>query len=155
MEQPVRQYDRSEAAPAAPAPARTLVIDLEGALLRSELLMEALFSAPARMLARFGAGGRAGMAALTDILARAELDYAHLPYDADVLNQALVARARGEKIFLVAGRFADHAAGIAAHLGFDGVVTPADLASGDHLPFDRAAIERIEPRSSGRASLKT
>ena len=106
--------------------------------------MEALFSAPARMLARFGAGGRAGMAALTDILARAELDYAHLPYDADVLNQALVARARGEKIFLVAGRFANHAAGIAAHLGFDGVVTPADLAAGDHLPFDRASIERIE-----------
>ncbi len=61
MEQPVRQYDRSEAAPqATSAPARTLVIDLEGALLRSELLMEALFSAPARMLARFGAGGRAG-----------------------------------------------------------------------------------------------
>lgn len=156
MEQPVRQYDRSEAAPQAmSAPVRTLVIDLEGALLRSELLMEALFSAPARMLARFGAGGRAGMAALTDILARAELDYAQLPYDADVLNQALAARARGARIYLAAGRFADHAAGIAAHLGFDGVVAPADLAAGDHLPFDRAAIERIEHRSRGRASLKT
>ncbi len=84
------------------------------------------------MLARFGAGGRPGMAALTDILARAKIDYAHLPYDPDVLNQALAARARGEKIYLVAGRFADHAAAIAAHLGFDGVVAPADLAAGDH-----------------------
>jgi len=148
MEQPVWQYDRSEAAPqAAPAPARTLVIDLEGALLRSELLMEALFSRPGRMLARFGAGGRPGMAALTDILAQAEIDYAHLPYDSDVLNQALAARARGEKIFLVAGRFADHAAGIAAHLGFDGVVAPADLVSGA-LPFDRTSIDRISARSA-------
>ncbi|HEV2158683.1 UbiA family prenyltransferase [Bradyrhizobium sp.] len=137
------------------AAARTLVIDLEGALLRSELLMEALFSRPALMLARFGAGGRPGMAALTDILAQAELDYAHLPYDSDVLNQALAARARGEKIYLVAGRFAAHAAGIAAHLGFDGVVTPADLAAGDRLPFDRASIERVESRSHRRASLKT
>jgi 4-hydroxybenzoate polyprenyltransferase len=98
------------------------------------------------MLARFGAGGRPGMAALTDILARAEIDYAHLPYDTDVLNQALAARARGEKIFLVAGRFTNHAAGIAAHLGFDGIVAPADLTAGDRLPFDRASIERIEKR---------
>ncbi|QOZ50018.1 UbiA family prenyltransferase [Bradyrhizobium sp. CCBAU 53338] len=156
MEQPAWQHDRSEAAPeSVPVPGRTLVIDLEGALLRSELLMEALFSSPARMLARFGAGGRAGMAALTDILARAELDYAHLPYDADVLNRALAARARGAKIFLVAGRFAGHAAGIAAHLGFDGVVTPAALANGVNLPFDREPIERIESRRESGAGLKT
>ncbi|MDN4987653.1 UbiA family prenyltransferase [Bradyrhizobium arachidis] len=156
MEQPAWQHDRSEAAPeSVPVPGRTLVIDLEGALLRSELLMEALFSSPARMLARFGAGGRAGMAALTDILARAELDYAHLPYDADVLNRALAARARDAKIFLVAGRFAGHAAGIAAHLGFDGVVTPAALADGVNLPFDRVSIERIESLRESGAGLKT
>ncbi|MGX1318170.1 4-hydroxybenzoate polyprenyltransferase [Bradyrhizobium sp. USDA 377] len=155
MEQPAWQYDPGVPEPSAtPAAARTLVIDLEGALLRSELLMEALFSSPGRMLARFGAGGRAGMAALTAILARARIDYAHLPYDSDVLNRALAARARGEKIYLVAGRFAAHAAGIAAHLGFDGVVTPADLAAGN-LPFDRAAIERVSARSGNRASLKT
>ncbi|KYH03639.1 hypothetical protein SE91_32160 [Bradyrhizobium sp. DOA1] len=137
------------------AAARTLVIDLEGALLRSELLMEALFSAPARMLARFGAGGEAGMAALTRILAKAEIDYAHLPYDSDVLNRALVARARGEKIYLLAGRFPDHAAAIAAHLGFDGVVTPAGLAAGEALPFDRASVERVDRRSESRVSFKT
>ncbi|WP_271620213.1 UbiA family prenyltransferase [Bradyrhizobium sp. CCBAU 51745] len=156
MEQPASQYDPSEAAPQArPAPARTLVIDLEGALLRSELLMEALFSAPARMLARFGAGGRPGMAVLTEVLARARIDYAHLPYDAEVLNRALAARARGAKIYLVAERFADQAAGISAHLGFDGVVTPADLAAGGNLPFDPAAIERIDHVNRDRASLRT
>ncbi|MBR1176703.1 UbiA family prenyltransferase [Bradyrhizobium sp. KB893862 SZCCT0404] len=156
MEQPARQYVSSVPEPSATvAAARTLVIDLEGALLRSELLMEALFSSPGRMLARFGAGGQAGMAALTEILARARIDYAHVPYDSDVLNQALAARARGEKIYLVAGRFAGHAAAIAAHLGFDGVVTPADLAAGDTLPFDRASIARIDSRSSSRAGFKT
>ncbi|OPZ00787.1 hypothetical protein A5906_21875 [Bradyrhizobium sacchari] len=155
MEQPAFQYDPAVPEPSVvPAAARTLVIDLEGALLRSELLMEALFSGPGRMLARFGAGGRAGMAALTDVLARARIDYAHLPYDPDVLNQALAARARGWQIYLVAGRFAQHAAAIAAHLGFDGVVSPADLAAGG-LPFDRAAIERIDTRNRSRASLKT
>ena len=154
MEQPARQYDSGAPVLSATA-ARTLVIDLEGALLRSELLMEALFSRPALMLARFGAGGRAGMAALTDILAQAEIDYAHLPYDAEVLHQALAARARGAKIFLVAGRFAGHAAAIAAHLGFDGVVTPADLAAGNALPFDREMIDRIDNRPSNSASLKT
>ncbi|SDG95217.1 4-hydroxybenzoate polyprenyltransferase [Bradyrhizobium sp. Rc2d] len=156
MEQPAWQHDSGAPAPSAIAAAgRTLVVDLEGALLRSELLMEALFSAPGRMLARFGAGGRAGMAALTEILARAEIDYAHLPYDSDVMNRALAARARGAKIYLVAGRFADHAAGIAAHLGFDGVVTPADLAAGNTLPFDRGAAERIDDRGGSRVSLKT
>ncbi|MBW7972945.1 UbiA family prenyltransferase [Bradyrhizobium sp. BR 10289] len=156
MEQPAWSTDSGAPAPSATvAAARTLVIDLEGALLRSQLLMEALFSRPALMLARFGAGGRAGMAALTDVLARAEIDYAHLPYDTDVLNQALAARARDAKIYLVAGRFADHAAGIAAHLGFDGVVTPVDLAAGNALPFDRAAIDRIDSRARNSAGLKT
>ncbi len=156
MEQPARQYDPGVPEPlSTAAAAQTLVIDLEDGLLRSELLMEALFSSPGRMLARFGAGGRPGIAALTDILARAEIDYAHLPYDPDVLNQALAARARGEKVYLAAGRFADHAAGIAAHLGFDGVVASADLAAGENLPFDRGVIARIAARSRGRASLKT
>lgn len=156
MEQPARPYDSGAPAPSATAAvARTLVIDLEGALLRSELLMEALFSGPGRMLARFGAGGRPAMAALMSILAQARIDYAHLPYEPDVLNRALAARARGEKIYLVAGRFAGHAAGIAAHLGFDGVITPADLAAGDALPFDRASIETIANRGDSRAGLKT
>ncbi|MBR0707565.1 UbiA family prenyltransferase [Bradyrhizobium liaoningense] len=154
MEQPAWQYVSSAPQPSAvPAAARTLVIDLEGALLRSELLMEALFSSPARLLARFGAGGRPGMAALTDVLAQAEIDYAHLPYDPDVLNQALAARARGAKVYLVAGRLPGHAAGIAAHLGFDGVVTPADLAAGE-LPFDRGTIDRIENRGGRNPGLK-
>ncbi|MFT4119737.1 UbiA family prenyltransferase [Bradyrhizobium sp.] len=150
MEQPARQYDPSVPAPSAtPAPARTLLIDLAGALLRSELACEAFFADVGRSLARLRAGGSLAPAALQDVLARADVDYAHLPYDAEVLNQALAARARGVRIYLVAGRFADHAAGIAAHLGFDGVVAPDALAEGS-APFDPAHAERVEGRNGGR-----
>ncbi|OAF08134.1 hypothetical protein AYJ54_15440 [Bradyrhizobium centrolobii] len=157
MEQPVWQYDSGTLEPSAtPALAGTLVIDLEGALLRSQLAFEAFFADVGGAFARLRAKGSLSRAALEDVLAQAEVDYAHLPYDADVLSQALAARARGEKIYLVAGRFAHHAAGIASHLGFDGVVAPAALVTGDALPFDRGSIERISDRSGSRpASPKT
>jgi 4-hydroxybenzoate polyprenyltransferase len=153
MEQPARQYDSGASTPSANAvAARTLVVDLEGGLLRSELAYEALFADVGRSFSGLRARG---MAAFGDVLAQAEIDYAHLPYDPNVLNQALAARARGEKIYLVAGRFVRHATGIAAHLGFDGVVAPADLAAGDKLPFDRASIDRIQSGGGNVASLKT
>lgn len=149
MEQPLRQqFDRFKQAPSPAAAGRVLVIDLEGALLRSNLLLEALFSQPGRLLARFGAGGQAGMGPLTSILARAKVDYAHLPYDQEMLNRALAARARGERIYLAAHRFEAHAAGIAAHLGFDGVVTTAALAGGETLPFDPQSADHV---AGGRA----
>lgn len=153
MEQPARQYDSGASTPSANAvAARTLVVDLEGGLLRSELAYEALFADVGRSFSGLRARG---MAAFGDVLAQAEIDYAHLPYDPNVLNQALAARARGEKIYLVAGRFARHATGIAAHLGFDGVVAPADLAAAEKLPFDRGSIDRIRSRGGNVASLKT
>jgi 4-hydroxybenzoate polyprenyltransferase len=148
MEQPARQLESGLPEPSAPAGARTLVVVLEDGLLRSELLMEALFSSPGRMLARFGAGGRAGMTALTDVLDQADLDYAHLPYEAEVLNRALAARARGEKIYLAASRFPHHAAGIAAHLGFDGVVAPGAVTDAEIIP------RRARSATSFKATLK-
>jgi 4-hydroxybenzoate polyprenyltransferase len=156
MEQPVWHDEFRVSAPqAAPALARTLVIDLEGALLRSELGFEALFADLGAALAGLRAQGSPGPVALQQALGRAAIDYAHLPYDPEVLSQALAARARGEKIYLSAGRFAQHAAGIAAHLGFDGVVAAGDRAGGA-VPFDRAGIERIRAHSGGRrASVKT
>ncbi len=90
------------------------------------------------------------MGPLTSILARAKVDYAHLPYDQEVLNRALAARARGERIYLAATRFEAHAAGIAAHLGFDGVVGAGDLARGETLPFDPQSADHIAGESAGR-----
>jgi 4-hydroxybenzoate polyprenyltransferase len=153
MEQPLRHDEFRTSAPQA-AQACALVIDLEGALLRSELGFEALFADAGAALAGLRAQGSLGPAALEQVLGRAAIDYAHLPYDPEVLNRALSARARGEKIYLAAGRFEQHAAGIAAHLGFDGVVAAADLAAGA-LPFDRAAIDHVRVRGGRRAGVKT
>jgi len=67
---------------------------------------------------------------LDQVLAAAEIDYARLSYDTDVLNLGLAARAQGRKIYIAATRYPDHATAIASHLGFDGVVTLADLTAG-------------------------
>ncbi len=40
------------------------------------------------------------MDALEHVLADAELDYASLPYEPDVLNLALAARAQGRKVYV-------------------------------------------------------
>jgi 4-hydroxybenzoate polyprenyltransferase len=138
MEQAVWQHDRaSSEPPRLAAGARTLVVDLEGALLRSDLGHEALFADVGRSFAQLRAGRSLDVA-----LGRAAIDYAHLPYDAEVLNRALAARARGEKIYLLARRFEKHAAAIAAHLGFDGVV--ADVRA---LPVASESVDHIRGAS--------
>jgi len=146
-----RQYlDRPEERPGSSSPQavseRVLVIELEGGLLRSNLLLEALFSDPAKTLGRVRAAGSWRTGALWHDLGQvvgqvvgkaagdAELDYASLPYEQDVLNLALAARAQGRKVYIAVSRLQDQAAGIAAHLGLDGVIATADLGS-DGLAF--------------------
>lgn len=114
----------------AVAESRALVIDLEGALLRSNLVEEALFSDAARSLACLHNAVLSGRGSfLQQALTAAEIDYAHLPYEPDVLNLGLAARADGRKIYIAAARYSDHAIAIASHLGFDGVVTLDELAA--------------------------
>src|SRR5262249_13625961 len=117
---------------------RALVIDLEGALLRSDLLHESFFSDVSQLLARLYARRRFDKAALIEALAETNIDYGRLPYDSEVLNLVLAARAQGRKIYLAYVRFRVHAEAIAAHLGFDGIVAMTDLSvarSRSALPF--------------------
>ena len=97
MEQPLPRHDSGRPQPSSPPAAanRALVIDLEGALLRSELPLEALFRDAGRVLGSFRAARLRRMGALEHVLADAELDCASLPYEPDVLNLALAARALG------------------------------------------------------------
>jgi len=147
-----QHLDRPEERPESSSPQavseRVLVIDLEGALLRSDLWLEALFSDPAKTLGRVRAAGLWRIGAFWHDLgqavgqvvgkavADAELDYASLPYEQDVLNLALAARAQGRKVYIAVSRLQDHAAGIAAHLGLDGVIATADLGSDGLMSFD-------------------
>jgi 4-hydroxybenzoate polyprenyltransferase len=117
--------------PSPDAAGGALVIELEGVLLRSNLLLEAFFGDVRRTAACVQPSRQRTLAALEQVLASAEIDYAHLPYDLDILNLALAARAQGREIYLAAGRLRGHAAAIARHLGFDGVVPMADTDTGD------------------------
>jgi 4-hydroxybenzoate polyprenyltransferase len=134
MEQQLRVQGQAVREPSVPiAKGRALVIDLEGALLRSTLLQEAVLSDAGRSFACLRDALLSGRGAcLEQVVVGAEIDYGHLPYEPEVLNLGLAARAQGAKIYVATAQFRDHAAAIATHLGFDGVVTLSDLGSGGH-----------------------
>jgi len=77
----------------------TLAVDLDGTLLRSDMLHESFWSAVSRdwrNLVRAGLALRAGRAALKrDLAARAEIDVAALPYDPEVIAYVAAWRAGG------------------------------------------------------------
>jgi 4-hydroxybenzoate polyprenyltransferase len=106
------------------------VIELEGALLRSSLLHEIVFSDAVRSLTCLRDVILNGGTFIDRVLTESKIDYAHLPYEPDVLNLALAARAQGSKIYLAAARFPEQAEAIASHLGFDGVVPSANVQPG-------------------------
>ncbi len=102
-----------------------LVVDLDGTLIRSDLLVEsflALLGAdPGAALRALGAlqGGKAAFkAALAD---RAVVDVTTLPFDEDVLALVRAARAQGRETHLASASDHRYVAAVAAHLGlFDG-----------------------------------
>jgi 4-hydroxybenzoate polyprenyltransferase len=132
---------------------RALVIDLEGALLRSDLLHEAFFSDVRQSFASLRARRPSNRAALMEALADANIDYDRLPYDPEALNLVLAGRAQGRKIYLAFTRFRAHAEAIASHLGFDGVVASSDVTADGHkgaLPFELDSFQRVGGRVGRR-----
>lgn len=104
---------------------KPLVVDLDGTLIRSDLLIETGFAAlgedPACLpaLARAMFQGKAALKAA--IAARVEIDPAALPYNQDVLDMIHAARAQGRPVHLASGSHETYVAAVAAHLGlFDG-----------------------------------
>jgi 4-hydroxybenzoate polyprenyltransferase len=104
----------------------TLIVDLDGTILRSDMLLETFWSAFAedwRAPIRAGATLLKGKAALKRYLAEAsEVDVSSLPYDDDVLAYVRSWRADGGKSVLVTATDQELAQRIASHLGvFDEV----------------------------------
>jgi hypothetical protein len=89
MDQQTWAKDRAGRTLAPPVRNRALVIDLEGALLRSGLLMQAVFDNPGRLFACLRGVMWRGIEAVEQVLDAADIDYAHLPYETDVLNLSL------------------------------------------------------------------
>jgi 4-hydroxybenzoate polyprenyltransferase len=153
MEQPQWQHDLAVEARPQPVPAavaRALVVELEGALLRSDLRLEALLCEPGQMLGRLRTVSTSRREAFWRPLEEAPLDYASLPYEQDILNLALAARAQGRKVYVAASRLRNHAEGIAAHLGFDGVIAAADLDAFDYIGNGSAADDIWQAASSAQ-----
>ncbi|MGL5168167.1 MAG: UbiA family prenyltransferase [Afipia sp.] len=103
-----------------------LVVDLDGSLIRTDMLYESFFSGFGNGVGHHLQTFRAllkGKAALKAWLAgHSQIDYTLLPYNdavVDVINQA---KSEGRPIYLATASDRRHAAGIAEHLGgFDGI----------------------------------
>jgi 4-hydroxybenzoate polyprenyltransferase len=103
-----------------------LVIDLDGTLVRTDLLYESFFASATMGLHHhwlvFDALRR-GKANLKAFLAGASVvDYELLPYNQEVLDLARAAKSEGRRVYLATASDQKHAEAVAGHLGiFDGV----------------------------------
>ena len=137
-----------------PAKARTrrpLVVDLDGTLIKSDLLIETAFASlgedPTRAGAMLGAL-RGGKARLKDaVAATAVLDPELLPYDAEVLAEIDRARADGREVYLASASNHRLVAAVAEHLG----VFTGWMASDAHtnLSAGRKAQRLVEQFGAG------
>ncbi|WP_233862554.1 UbiA family prenyltransferase [Paraburkholderia adhaesiva] len=113
--------------PMTPYRSRPLVVDLDGTLLRSDVLIECVWaflkSSPLRcwqLLVWLLRGGKAGLKAR--LAAATDLDVTGLPYDASLLAQLAAERAAGRALVLATATHQRYAQAIADHLGcFDEV----------------------------------
>ena len=104
---------------------KPLVVDLDGSLVRTDLLYESFLNVvPLGFSANLAAvqALAIGKAAVKHRLAEAsDLDYATLPYDSRVIDLIRAAKMQGRKVYLATAANAKHAQAIADHLGvFDG-----------------------------------
>jgi len=107
--------------------AQPLCVDLDGTLIKSDSLFDAVCQFLRRNPLRFWQLGRwlsTGRARLkAEVASRAPLDPAQLPYNAELLLYLHAERRRGRQIYLTTGADGPLAERVAAHLGiFDGVL---------------------------------
>lgn len=103
-----------------------LVVDLDGTLIKSDLLIESglahLAAYPFRAFSLFSSlttGGKAQLKA--DIANEIAIDASHLPYDFRVIELIEAARAEGRQVYLASASDERYVKAVAEHLGlFDG-----------------------------------
>jgi 4-hydroxybenzoate polyprenyltransferase/phosphoserine phosphatase len=103
-----------------------LVVDLDGTLIKSDLLVESglahLGADPLRAFSLFSSLKKGGKAQLkADIANTTDIDVSHLPYDARVIALIEAARAEGRPVYLASASNERYVRAVADHLGlFDG-----------------------------------
>jgi 4-hydroxybenzoate polyprenyltransferase len=103
-----------------------LVVDLDGSLVRTDMLYESFFASVKGGFAHHWSALdalRRGKASLKAYLAGSGMtDYGLLPYNSGVLDLVRDAKSKGRRVYLATASDRRHAEGIAAHFGmFDGV----------------------------------
>ena len=98
-----------------------LIVDLDGTLIKSDLLIESIFkqvgSQPASLFGLLSALCR-GKANLKEVLAQqVDLDIATLPYDETVLGLIEEARAAGRRVYLASASNTKFVSAVADHVG--------------------------------------
>ena len=106
---------------------KPIVVDLDGTLVRSDLLVESTFahlgSNSLRVLNLFSAILRGKAAFKAEIAAKTDIDVSHLPYDEDVVSLIRQRRAEGNQVYLASASNERYVRDVADHLGlFDGCV---------------------------------
>ena len=113
-------------APDELASERPLVVDLDGTLIRGDLLMESGFAllseAPLRVPAVLAALARGRAALKARLASEVALDVAHLPFNETFLAWLRAERSRGRPLYLASAADRRYVAAVADRLGlFDGV----------------------------------
>jgi hypothetical protein len=102
-----------------------LAVDLDGTLLRSDLLVETAFAHvnadPSQLISMFTALSKGKAALKAEIAAGVNIDPSSLPYDERVLDLVSQAKSAGRPVYLVSASNERYVRAIADHLGlFDG-----------------------------------
>jgi 4-hydroxybenzoate polyprenyltransferase len=108
-----------------PSKLKPLVVDLDGTLVRSDLLLESAFADlgrnPWRVVSLFSAIRRGRAALKAEIAANTDIDASHLPYDEDVVSLIRQRRAAGNQVYLASASNERYVQAVADHIGlFDG-----------------------------------
>lgn len=136
--------DEAAAVASAPRDALPLVVDLDGTLIRSDLLVETFFHAVSsnplnglKLLGTLPRGKAEFKAAIADA---ASIDAPTLPFDETVLAYIKAARSQGRPVWLASASDARHVEAIAEHLGLftgwlasDGTTNLAGTAKAQRL----------------------
>lgn len=110
-----------------------LVVDLDGTLVRSDLLVESAFAwvgaKPLRLFALPGLLARGKAALKAGIAAETPLDETRQPYDEDVLAIVEEARRQGRPIHVASASNRRYVSAVAAHIGADGWFASDDVVN--------------------------
>jgi 4-hydroxybenzoate polyprenyltransferase len=114
-----------------PSKLRPLVVDLDGTLVRSDLLMESAFALlgrdPLRVFSLLSTIWHGKAALKAKIAAETDIDVSHLPYDEDVVSLIRQRRAAGGKVYLASASNERYVRAVADHTGlFDGWFASSD-----------------------------